>query len=54
MRAKESVMSMDPSEWLTPQHRRLFKFLHPAKPASGLLLERFEGNDGLSQASRTS
>lgn len=43
-------MSMDPGEWLAPQHRRLFKFLHPAKPAAGLLLERFKGSDGMSQA----
>ncbi|EJN38068.1 Rhs element Vgr protein [Pseudomonas sp. GM84] len=43
-------MIMDLVERLSPQHRRLFKFHHKSNPESGLLLERFNGVEGLSQA----
>jgi len=43
-------MIMDLVERLAPQHRRLFKFHHQSDPHSGLLLESFKGDEGLSRA----
>lgn len=42
-------MIMDLAARLTPQHRRLFKFHHPAELDQPLLLHSFKGQDGLSR-----
>ncbi|WDY57007.1 type VI secretion system tip protein TssI/VgrG [Pseudomonas sp. PSKL.D1] len=43
-------MIMDLVAQLTPQHRRLFKFHHPADTGASLLLDSFTGVEALSQA----
>ncbi|WP_409260585.1 type VI secretion system tip protein TssI/VgrG [Pseudomonas putida] len=42
-------MIMDLAARLTPQHRRLFRFHHPAELDQPLLLQSFKGQDGLSR-----
>ncbi|WP_085693706.1 type VI secretion system Vgr family protein [Pseudomonas sp. R11(2017)] len=42
-------MIMDLAARLTPQHRRLFQFHHPAELDQPLLLQSFKGQDGLSR-----
>jgi len=43
-------MSMDLAALLSPQNRRLFKFNNLANPEQQLLIESFNGREGLSQA----